>query len=142
MPFGHTNAPLTFQSLMNDIFRPCLCKFVLIFFDDILVYNSSLKVHLPHLWTVFTTLYENFLFVKKTKYKFASPIVEYRGYVVSKEGVAVDPSKIQAILDWPIPKTIKALRDFLGLTGYYRKFVHDYGKINAELTILLKKDSF
>lgn len=80
--------------------------------------------------------------MKKSKCNFASFVVEYLCHIVSKDGVAVDPSKIQAMVEWPIPKTIKALQGFLGLTSYYSKFVWDYGKINASLTALLKKEAF
>ncbi|XP_052291764.1 uncharacterized protein LOC127900631 [Citrus sinensis] len=106
MPFGLSNAPAIFQNLMNEIFRPFLRKFVLVFFDDIL---SS---------------------------------VDYLGHIVSATGVAVNPEKVQCMLEWPKPTTIKTLRGFLGLTGYYRKFVTGYGKIAAPLTNMLKQDSF
>jgi hypothetical protein len=109
MPFGLTNAPSTFQSLVNDIFRTYLRKFVLIFFDDILIYSFSLEDHLCHLRAVFSLLQQYSLFVKKSKCSFTSSSIEYLGHIVSKDGVAVDPSKIQAMVALPIPKTIKAL---------------------------------
>jgi hypothetical protein len=128
--------------MVTTIFRPYLRKFVLIFFDDILIYNSSLDDHLCHLRVVFSLLQKRSLFVKKSKCNFASPVVKYLGHIVFKDGVVVDPSKIQAMIDWPIPKTIKALWGFLGLIGYFCKFVWDYGKISSPLTALLKKEAF
>ena len=142
MPFGLTNAPSTFQSLMNDIFRRYLHKFVLVFFDDILVYGRTWNDHLAHLQEAFGILQKNHMFVKWSKCSFASSQVEYLGPIVSKDGVAADPRKIQCMIDWPRPTTIKALHGFLRLTGYYRKFVRGYGQIVAPLTALLKKDAF
>ncbi|XP_026420082.1 uncharacterized protein LOC113316065 [Papaver somniferum] len=142
MPSGLSNAPATFQSLMNDIFRPYLRKFVLVFFDDILIYNNSMSEYLQHLQIVFQLLTENKLFLKESKCDFAKTSISYLGHIVSADGIAVEPDKISAITNWLIPSTIKDLRGFLGLAGYYRKFVCDYGKISAALTKLLKKDCF
>nr|XP_028964667.1 uncharacterized protein LOC108169704 [Malus domestica] len=142
MPFGLTNAPATFQSLMNEIFRPYLRKFVLVFFDDILVYSDSWESHLHHLSLVFKVLQDHQLFVKRTKCDFGKSQIEYLGHVVSRQGVAADPSKLQSIQDWPLPHSVKALRGFLGLTGYYRKFILNYRKICGPLTALTKKDAF
>ena len=117
MPFGLTNAPATFQSLMNQIFEPYLRKFILVFFDDILVYSPTLNQHLAHLKATFEVLRCHQLFIKRSKCAFAQPQVEYLGHLISGKGVSTDPRKVEAMLNWPKPNTLRALRGFLGLTG-------------------------
>ena len=142
MPFGLCNAPATFQALMNDVLRAYLRRFVLVFFDDILIYSTSWADHLRHLRIVFELLRQHRLFVKRSKCCFGVDVVAYLGHTISAAGVAMDPSKVQAIHEWPRPRSARAVRGFLGLAGYYRKFVHNYGSIAAPLTALLKKDGF
>jgi hypothetical protein len=142
MPFGLCNAPSTFQSLMNHVFHPFLHHFVLVFFDDILIYSKTWTTHLSHVDKVLHLLSQHQLFLKQSKCAFGTSEVEYLGHIVGKDGVRVDPKKIEAMQDWPRPKTLKSLHGFLGLTGYYHKFVKNYGKIAAPLTALLKKNAF
>ena len=127
---------------MNEIFKKYLRKFVLVFFDDILIYSKNWDEHWIHVEKVLSILRDHKLFVKKEKCQFGQECIHYLGHVISREGVAVDPEKVQAMLKWPKPKTLKAFRGFLGLTGYYRKFIQGYGKIAGPLTSMLKKDSF
>ena len=142
MPFGLCNAPATFQATMNDIFRPLLRKTVIVFFDDILVYSNSEELHLTHLAQVFDILSQHQFFLKLPKCSFGQGEVSYLGHIVSQGSVAPDPAKIQAIVDWPLPKNLKGLRGFLGLSGFYRKFIRLYAAIAQPLTNMLRRDSF
>jgi hypothetical protein len=142
MPFGLCNAPSTFQSLMNHVFHPFLHHFVLVFFDDILIYIKTWTDHLAHVDRVLHLLSHHQIFLKQSKCAFGALEVEYLGHLVGKDGVRVDPKNIEAMQYWPHPKTLKSLRGFLGLTGYYCKFVKNYGNIATPLTAILKKNSF
>lgn len=110
MPFRLTNAPATFQGLMNTVFAPLLRKCVLVFVDDILVYSNSLQEHVQHLQQVFELLQDHGLYVKASKCSFAQQHLEYLGHIIGVTGVATDLAKIQAVSKWPVPKTLKQLR--------------------------------
>ena len=140
MPFRLTNAPTAFMDLMNRVFSPYLDKFVIVFIDDILVYSGSLEEHAEHLRTVLQILRERQLYAKFSKFQFWLDKVVVLGHVISAEGISVDPQKIEAIVNWKPPTNVSGVRSFLGLTGYYRKFVEGFSKIATPLTNLLKKD--
>jgi hypothetical protein len=142
MPFGLTNAPSTFQSLMNHVFKPYLRRFVLIFFYDILVYSKDTEDHLRHLGLVLEVLQNRQLYAKKVKCKFECLEIEYLGHMISAEGVKADLAKTESMLKWLVPKSLKSLKEFLGLICYYGKFIKGYGIIAAPLISLLKNDSF
>ncbi|KAL0539538.1 hypothetical protein IC582_023753 [Cucumis melo] len=141
MPFGLTNAPATFQALMNNIFRPFLRKFVLVFFDDILIYSKNKKDHVEHIEKVFLALRKHTLFTNKKSVTLPEEDRVLGAHHIG-EGVEVDSEKIKAVADWPCPTNIREVRGFLGLIGYYRRFVQHYGSIAAPLTQLLKKGGF
>ncbi|GAA0168268.1 hypothetical protein LIER_40529 [Lithospermum erythrorhizon] len=142
MPFGLSNAPATFQSIMNHVFGCYLRTFVLVFFDDILVYSKDIESHYAHLHKILLTLRIKKLFAKPSKCAFGKSYIEYLGHTISASGVQAYPSKIESMLAWPRPHNIKSLTGFLGLTGYYRKFVQNCAIMAKPLTNLLKKDSF
>jgi len=142
MPFGLTNAPSTFQATMNDLFRPYLRKFILVFFDDILIYSPNIQQHHSHLKITLGLLEEQSFFANMKKCHFGRQQIDFLGHVISSQGVEVDLDKISAVESWPTPSTVKELRAFLGLTGYYRRFVKNYGIIARPLTDLTKKNGF
>ncbi|WVZ89884.1 hypothetical protein U9M48_036233 [Paspalum notatum var. saurae] len=140
MPFGLTNAPSTFMRLMNEVLRPFIGLFVVVYFDDILIYSKSMDEHLEHLSAVFDALRAAHLFANMEKCIFCTQRVSFLGYVVTPQGIEVDSSKIAAIQEWPTPTTVTQIRSFLGLAGFYRRFVRDFSSIAAPLHELTKKD--
>ncbi|GKV23585.1 hypothetical protein SLEP1_g33294 [Rubroshorea leprosula] len=141
MPFGLTNAPARFMDLMNWVFSKYLDQFVVVFIDDILVYSSSHAFHEKHLRTVLETLRRERLFAKFKKCEFWLDNVAFLGHVVTKDGISVDPQKIEAVVDWKRPNSVVEIRSFLGLAGYYCRFVGDFSRIALSMTRLIRKDT-
>jgi hypothetical protein len=142
MTFGFTNAPATFQRIMNDVLRPFLRKFVLCYMDDILIFSKTAEEHRMHVDQVLAKLAEHKLFAKESKCSFGKRTINFLGHVVSSRGITMDPNKIHAIKDWPAPsgsvaECRAAIRSFLGMAGYYRRFIKRYADIAAPLTDLL-----
>ncbi|KAI3790633.1 hypothetical protein L2E82_03826 [Cichorium intybus] len=140
MPFGLTNAPAVFMDLMNRVCKPFLDRFVIVFIDDILAFSKSEAEHEVHLREVMRTLKNEQLYAKLSKCDFWLREVQVLGHVVSAEGIKVDPAKIEAVMKWEPPKTPTEVRSFLGLAGYYRRFIQDFSKIAVPLTQLTRKE--
>ena len=125
MPFGLTNVPAAFMDMMNRVFKPFLDQFIVVFIDDILIY-SPLDAHAGHLNIVLDTLRVNQLYAKFSRCEFWLLEVAFLWHIISGNGIAVDPSKVEAVLKWQPPTTVSEVRSFLGLDGYYRIFIHDF----------------
>ena len=139
MPFGLTNAPAAFMDLMNRVFQPYLNRFVIVFIDDILVYSKSKAEHVRHLTLVLKRLREHQLYAKFSKCQFWLDQVAFLGHIISAQGILVDPQKVAAVEKWEQPRTVTEVRSFLGLAGYYRRFVKDFSVIALPLTRLTRK---
>ncbi|KAL4033204.1 hypothetical protein IC575_006290 [Cucumis melo] len=139
MSFGLTNAPAVFMDLMNTVFKDFLDSFVIVFIDDILIYSKTEAEHEEHLHQVLETLRANKLYAKFSKCEIWLKKVTFLGHVVSSEGVFMDPTKIEAVTNWPRPSTVSEIRSFLGLAGYYKRFVEDFSRIASPLTQLTRK---
>ncbi|MBW0551672.1 hypothetical protein O181_091387 [Austropuccinia psidii MF-1] len=139
IPFGLTNAPAPFHNLLNDIFADSFNTFVVVYLDDIMVFASSEEEHVKHVASVLQRLRDNNFFAKASKCVLHASSVEFLGYVVSGEGLKMDYSKAQQILNWPQPKNIKALQSFLGFANIYGRLIKNYSKKISDLTSLLTK---
>ncbi|KAJ9544341.1 hypothetical protein OSB04_024048 [Centaurea solstitialis] len=140
MSFGLTNAPAVFMDLMNRVCKPYLDVFAIVFIDDILIYSKTAKEHGEHLRKVLEMLKWERLYAKFSKCEFWLKEVQFLGHIVTQEGIKVDPAKIEAIKDWETPKSPSEVRSFLGLAGYYRRFIEHFSAIATPLTALTKKD--
>ncbi|GJS34344.1 putative reverse transcriptase domain-containing protein [Tanacetum coccineum] len=139
MPFGQTNAPAVFMDLMNRVCKPYLDKFVIVFIDDILIYSKDEKKHEEHIKVILELLKKEKLYAKILKCEFWIPKVQFLGHVIYSRGIHVDPTKIKSIKDWASPKTPTKIRQFLGLAGYYRRFIEGFSKIAKSMTKLTQK---
>ena len=140
MSFGLTNAPAVFMDLMNRVFKKYLDKFVIVFIDDILIYSKTEAEHAEHLRIALEILRKEKLYAKFSKCEFWKKEVQFLGHVISIDGIRVDPAKIESVLNWERPRTPTKVRSFLGLAGYYRRFVKDFSKIAVPLTKLTRKN--
>jgi len=139
MPFGLSNAPSTFMRLMSHVLRKYIGLFVVVYFDDILVYSKTFDDHMKHIRVVFETLRDSKLYGKLTKCYFCKESVVFLGYIISSMvGVKVDEEKIKAIQDWPKPASIADVRSFHGLASFYKRFVKDFSSIVAPMIECLK----
>jgi hypothetical protein len=138
--FGLTNALAYFMYLMNSFFMPELDKFVVVFIDDILIYSKTNEDHANHIRVVLQRLRDHRLYAKFSKCEFWLDSVKFLGHTISSEGISVDPTKVQEVMDWKPPTSVHQIRSFLGLAGYYRRFIPDFSKIAKPMTELLKKE--
>ena len=140
MPFGLTNAPAAFMDLMHGVFQPYLDQFIVVFRDDILIYSQSEREHEDHLRTILQLLRDHQLYAKFSKCEFWLTKLRFLGHVVSASDVSVDPEKVKAMMSWERPKSVFEIRSFLGLAGYYRRFIEDFSRLVAPMTRLTQKE--
>ena len=141
IPFGLTNAPAAFMDHMHRVFQPYLDQFFVVFLNDILIYSQSEREHEDHLRIVLQLLRDHQLYAKFSKCKFWLTEVRCLGYVVSASGVSVDPEKVEAVMSWERPKSVFEIRSFLGLAGYYRRFIEDFSRLVAPMMRLTQKEA-
>jgi hypothetical protein len=139
MSFGLTNAPAYFMYLMNKVFMEYLNKFVVVFINDILIFSKNKEEHDEHLRLVLQKLRENQLYAKLSKCEFWLKEVSFPGHIISEGGIFVDPSKVKSVLSWDTPQNVSDIQSFLGLAGYYRRFIEGFSKIAKPMTELLEK---
>ena len=138
MPFGLSNAPSTFMRVMNQLLRPFIGRFVVVYFDDILIYSANANEHLQHVREVFIVLRREKFFAAMKKCIFMAPKVLFLGYVVSGAGLKVDEAKVEAVRNWPRPITLTEVRSFHGLASFYRRFIVNFSTIMAPITYCMK----
>jgi hypothetical protein len=138
--FGLSNTPVVFMCLKNGVFRDYLDKFVIVFLDDILVYSKSEEEHEKHLRMVLQVLINHHLYTKLSKCSFYQRQIHYLGHIISEEGIVVDPEKVDSIQEWSVPRNVAEVRYFMGLEGYYKRFIAEFSKIAHPITSLQRKE--
>ena len=136
MPFGLTNAPAAFMDLMHRVFQPYLDQFDVVFVDDILIYSKSEEEHEDHLRVILQILRDQQLYVNFSKCEFWLTEVKFLGHIMSATGVSIDSEKVEAVMSWERPKSVFEIRSFLGLAGYYRRFIEDFSRLATPMTRL------
>ena len=142
MPFGLSNAPSTFMRLMSQVLKPFIGRFVVVYFDDILIYSKIEAAHYNHVREVLAVLQANELYINWKKYNFLTDKLLFLGYVVNVDGIHVDEDKVHAVKEWPTQKTVTNVRSFHGLVTFYRRFVRDFSSTVALITEYLNKGRF
>ena len=140
MPFGLTNAPTTFMDLMHRVFQPYFDQFVVVFVDDILIYSKSEEEHEDHLRVVLQVLRDHQLYAKFNKCEFWLTEVKFLGLIVLASGVSVDLKRVKAVMSWEMTKSVFEIHSFLGLAGYYRRFIEDFSLLAVPMTRLTRKE--
>ncbi|KAI2668804.1 Transposon Tf2-11 polyprotein [Labeo rohita] len=141
MPFGLANSPSYFQAFINEVFRDMLNRWVIVYIDDILIYSSSLTEHIKHVRSVLQRLIAHQLYAKEEKCEFHQDNISFLGYIINADGVAMDEKKVNAVLKWPRPNTLRELQRFLGFANFYRRFIRHFSSVAAPLTAMVKKGS-
>lgn len=139
LPFGLTNAPTTFMRSIHSVFNPYLDNFVLIFIDDILVYSKNAEEHKENLQKVLELLRKHHFYANFSKCDFLKEEIQYLGHVIFVEGISVDPEKIRTIMEWKVPQDMAEIRSFMGLAGYYQRFIESFSKISFPINSLQRK---
>jgi hypothetical protein len=142
IPFGLSNAPSIFMRVMNQAFRPFIGKFVVVYFDDILIYSPNKEKHIQHVREVLCVLRREKFYASSTKCSFMKDSILFLGYVVSKDRLAVNESKVAAVRDWPIPTTLHEVRSFHGLVSFHERFIHDFSTIMTPIIECMKAGKF
>lgn len=140
MPFGLTNAPATCQQFVNDVLRLFLDRFCVVYLDDVLIYSKNEQEHESHVRQVLEALLKAGLYVKGEKCEFSVTTTKYLGFIVTPDGLTMDPAKVEAVKNWPVPQNVTEVQSFLGFANFYRRFIDKYSRIAASLFTLLRKD--